>query len=53
MDTETFAVQVPKLDKAYDNGECGISGGDMYFQRSDSRVRFFLLSSTDSHIATI
>ena len=33
MDTETFAVQVPKLDKAYDNRECGISGGDMYFQR--------------------
>ncbi|KAI4610560.1 uncharacterized protein J4E87_010736 [Alternaria ethzedia] len=37
MDTETFAVQVPKLDKAYDNRECGISGGDMYFRRSDSR----------------
>jgi hypothetical protein len=36
MDTETFAVRVPKLEKAYTNRECCISGGDMYFQRSDS-----------------
>ncbi|KAI4920818.1 hypothetical protein J4E85_008933 [Alternaria conjuncta] len=40
MDTETFAVQVPKLDKAYDNRECGISGGDMYFRRDDLKGFF-------------
>ncbi|CAO2657916.1 Nn.00g071760.m01.CDS01 [Neocucurbitaria sp. VM-36] len=39
-DTETFAVQVPKLDKAYLNQESGISGGDMYFRRDDLK-RFF------------
>ena len=35
MDTETFAVRVPKLDRAYTNRKCGIGGGDMHFQRSD------------------
>lgn len=32
-DTETFAVRIPKLDRAYKNHECGISGGDMQFRR--------------------
>ena len=32
-DTETFAVRVPKLDRSYANSQCGISGGDMHFQR--------------------
>jgi len=39
MDTETFAVRVPKLDKAYNNRECAISAGDMYFQRLDLHMR--------------
>ncbi|KAI4648335.1 hypothetical protein J4E93_004747 [Alternaria ventricosa] len=40
MDTETFAVRVPKLNKAYTNRECAISGGDMYFQRDDLKGFF-------------
>ena len=32
-DTETFAVRVPKLDRAYANQRYGVNGGDMHFQR--------------------
>lgn len=32
-DTETFAVNVPKLDRGYVNQQYGVSGGDMYFRR--------------------
>jgi molecular chaperone DnaK (HSP70) len=39
-DTETFAVRVPKLDRAYVNHECGISGGDMHFRREDLKSFF-------------
>jgi molecular chaperone DnaK (HSP70) len=40
MDTETFAVRVPKLDRAYINRECAISGGDIHFQRDDLKIFF-------------
>ncbi|KAG9188090.1 hypothetical protein G6011_02013 [Alternaria panax] len=40
MDTETFAVRVPKLDKAYKSRDCAIGGGDMYFQRDDLKGFF-------------
>jgi hypothetical protein len=33
-DTETFAVEVPKLDRSYANPQYGISGGNMIFRRS-------------------
>ncbi|KAF9691908.1 hypothetical protein EKO04_010128 [Ascochyta lentis] len=39
-DTETFAVRVPKLDPRYVNQKCGISGGDMYFERDDLKAFF-------------
>ncbi|KAH9863883.1 hypothetical protein J1614_009815 [Plenodomus biglobosus] len=39
-DTETFAVRVPKLDRAYENRKFGISGGDMHFRRDDLKSFF-------------
>ncbi|UPX13350.1 uncharacterized protein EKO05_0003863 [Ascochyta rabiei] len=39
-DTETFAVRVPKLDPGYTNQECGMSGGDMHFQRDHLKAFF-------------
>ncbi|CAN9345166.1 unnamed protein product [Alternaria alternata] len=40
MDTETFAVRIPKLDRGYVNRDYAISDGDMYFQRDDLKGFF-------------
>lgn len=32
-DTDTFAVEVPNLDRSYANPQCRISGGHMVFKR--------------------
>jgi hypothetical protein len=32
-DTDTFAVEIPKLDRSYVNPHYGISGGNMVFRR--------------------
>ncbi|CAN9355637.1 unnamed protein product [Alternaria alternata] len=40
MDTETFAVRIPKLDRGYVNRDYAISDGDMYFRRDDLKGFF-------------
>ncbi|KAB2099495.1 hypothetical protein AG0111_0g12408 [Alternaria gaisen] len=40
MDTETFAVRIPKLERGYMNREYAISDGDMYFRRDDLKGFF-------------
>ncbi|KAF2024035.1 hypothetical protein EK21DRAFT_12821, partial [Setomelanomma holmii] len=39
-DTDTFAVEVPKLDRSYANPQYGISGGNMVFRRDDLKAFF-------------
>lgn len=37
-DTDTFTVQIKNLNRSYENLQHGISGGDMHFRRSVSRI---------------
>lgn len=40
VDTDTFAVRVPKSDPSYTNSRYEISGGDMYLRRDDLKGNF-------------